>query len=79
MVSTPRALQLVEPFDGVSHPLFLVTPGFRIVKGYLGSHDEHVLVHEGHAEISGIDRPRAVLSSGMYPTLDGQCRKSFVR
>ncbi len=49
-------LQLVEPSDGIGHPLLLVTPCFRIVQRDLGGHDEHVLVHERDADISGIDR-----------------------
>ena len=48
-------LQLVEPVDGVGHPLVLVAPGFGIVQRDFGGHDEHVLVHERDAEIGGID------------------------
>ena len=48
-------LQLVEPGDGIGHSLFFVAPGVGVVLGNFGGHDEYVLVHERHAEISGID------------------------
>ncbi|BBY23272.1 hypothetical protein MSTO_34770 [Mycobacterium stomatepiae] len=48
-------LELVEALDGVSDPFLLVAPGFRIVLRDLRGHDEHVLVHQRHAEIGGID------------------------
>jgi len=51
----PAGLQFVEPVDGVGHPPVLVAPGFGIVLGNLGRHDEHVLMHERHAELGGID------------------------
>ncbi len=51
----PAGLQLVEPGDGIGHPLFFVAPSVGVVLGNFGGHDEHVLVHQGHAEISGID------------------------
>ena len=49
-------LELVEPGDGVGHPLFFIAPGFRVVLGDLGGHDEYVLVHECDAKLGGIDR-----------------------
>ena len=48
-------LELVEPFDGVGDPFFLVAPGFGIVLGNLGGHDEDVLMHERDAEVGGVD------------------------
>ena len=56
MVSTPRDLSSLSRVDGIGHPLVFVAPCFRVVLGDLGGHDEHVLVHERDAEISGIDR-----------------------
>ena len=46
---------LLTPGDGIGHSLFFVAPGVGVVLGNFGGHDEHVLVHERHAEISGID------------------------
>ena len=49
-------LQLVEPLDRIGHPFVFVAPCFRIVHRDLGGHDEHVLVHQRDADISGSDR-----------------------
>ncbi len=48
-------LELVEPGDGVGHPCVFVAPRLRVVLRDLGGHDEHVLVHERDADVSGID------------------------
>ena len=44
-------LQFVQPGDRVGDAFGLVAPGFGIVLQDLGGHDEHVLVHERHAEV----------------------------
>ena len=50
-------LEFVQPDDRVGFALGAVAPGLRVVLHDLGGHDEHVLVHERHAEVGGVDGP----------------------
>ena len=56
MVSTPRDFSSLSRVMASATRVLFVAPCFRVVLGDLGGHDEHVLVHERDAEISGIDR-----------------------
>ncbi len=52
--------ELVQADDRLGHCRLLV-PTCRPVLLDLGREDEHVLVHEGHAETVGVDRPENCL------------------
>jgi hypothetical protein len=51
----PAGGDVLELLDGVRHPLLLV-PAAGVVRLDLLVEDEHVLVHEGLAEVVGVDR-----------------------
>jgi hypothetical protein len=65
--------QLIQSHRRICNALFLSTPACRIVVRDLRVQDEHVLMHQGGAQMRRVDRAANCLDVGHGPKISAMC------